>query len=273
MRKNYIALALILVTILLPVGLRFVFPNLYPFFWTFLIVPAVLVPNWRAAGLILLVLTSVEYLTEWALYQGQATQAYWYTLVAGTVVQWVVFSIITFFHIEQQKMVKFLHKQTITDSLTGLYNRRYLDQHRKRSNQPRKAEVDSSFVLILDVDRFKKINDMYGHLFGDEILRQVSQIMRQSIRSTDIVIRMGGEEFVILMQGITAEEAERTAYSIQKKIGETRFIHKDQVVYITVSMGMTAYTTGEHLDHSLEKADHALYQAKISGRNRIVIAS
>ncbi|MBP1934595.1 GGDEF domain-containing protein [Ammoniphilus resinae] len=273
MRKNYIVLALILAAILLPVGLRCLFPNLYPFFWTFLIVPAVLVPNWRVAGLILFVLTSIEYLTEWALYQGQASQAYWYALVGGTVVQWIVFSVITFFHIEQQKMVKLLHKQTLTDSLTGLYNRRYLDQYRKRLNKSQEAEIGGSFVLILDVDRFKKINDMYGHLFGDEILRQVSQIMRQTIRSMDTVIRMGGEEFVILMQGISSEEAKRTAYSIQNKIGETRFIHKDQVVYITVSMGMTAYSTGEHLDHSLEKADHALYQAKISGRNRIVIAS
>lgn len=272
--KSTRTLALILLSMALPIVLRLSVPISYPFYWSMLIIPAVLVPNWKAASLILLSLTGVEYATEFISFKGEVPSEILLFLIGGTAVNWIVFLIVTSIHINNQKINQQLYKQTMLDSLTGAYNRRYYESMIKKiPGQLRKMEQPSYVVFILDIDRFRKINEMYGNLFGDEVLRQVAQLIKQHLRDQDMLVRLGGEQFAILMPALAESSAKLMAKLIHETVSQTRFIHRDQPVYVTISLGMATYKPNETVEQWIDKADHALYQAKISGRNRIYIAS
>lgn len=272
--KPYGTLALILLSMALPIALRVMVPISYPFYWSMLIIPAVLVPNWKAASMILLILTGVEYATEFISFKGQVPSEILLFLIGGTAVNWIVFLIVTSVHISNQRITQQLYKQSIMDPLTGAFNRRYYESMiKKLPAQIKKMEQPSYVMFILDIDRFKKINEMYGNLFGDEVLRQVTQVMKQYLRDQDMLVRLGGEQFSILMPAIDESSAKEVANQIHQTVSQTRFIHKDQPVYVTISLGMASYKPSGTVEQWIDKADHALYQAKISGRNRIYIAS
>lgn len=150
------------------------------------------------------------------------------------------------------------------DQLTGLYNRRKLDQ--VLSEQIDLASrYDTPFsVLLLDVDFFKKVNDTYGHLMGDQLLQDLSHILTKKIRSVDILGRWGGEEFLIILPNCQLAGAMQLAEKIRLAIAETSF---QNVGARTVSIGASDYKKGDQVEQLLQRADHALYQAKKSGRN------
>ncbi|MGD2140490.1 MAG: GGDEF domain-containing protein [Burkholderiales bacterium] len=158
------------------------------------------------------------------------------------------------------------------DTLTGLYNRRMLDRQllELTSNlaSPRRRCLDpvSVHLALMDLDRFKEINDVYGHLYGDEVLFLFSGLMKQSFRSTDLLVRYGGEEFVAVLTDTTLHHCKVVLERFRAKVEDHWFPH---VGHVTVSAG-SARISGETAAATvIDQADQALYYAKQHGRNRV----
>ena len=159
----------------------------------------------------------------------------------------------------------------ITDSLTGLYNRRYMESHLGAMVEDGLTNAKPVSLLIFDIDFFKSVNDTYGHAAGDAVLKEFSQRISQNVRGVDLACRMGGEEFVVVMPDTDLAYAKMVAERLRTRIGETPFkIDEGQDLNVTVSIGIAvvegAVDTAEKL---IERADAALYRAKREGRNRV----
>lgn len=158
------------------------------------------------------------------------------------------------------------------DELTGIYNRRRIFQVlNEESNRYRRAPGAFS-VGILDVDFFKQINDTHGHQAGDKILRQLASSVTDDLRVIDSFGRYGGEEFLLILPQTTLAGAEIKAERIRSSIEALRFDDLPADISITVSIGLAEFQAGETTDDTLARADKALYQAKESGRNRVISA-
>ncbi|MBY5634511.1 PleD family two-component system response regulator [Rhizobium leguminosarum] len=171
-------------------------------------------------------------------------------------------------------------KQTIelavTDPLTGLYNRRYLDNHLNVLFNRSMARGRPLSVLITDIDRFKHVNDTYGHDGGDEVLREFSNRVRSTIRGADLACRYGGEEFVVVMPDTSPEIAAAVAERLRAAIENAPFMlkHSGEALNVTASFGIASRIASVLTPSQLMKqADLALYEAKNSGRNRVVAAA
>ena len=164
-------------------------------------------------------------------------------------------------------------KMAVTDGLTGLYNRRYAEQHLTRQLQ--NASMTTS-VALLDLDHFKLINDTYGHPVGDDVLRQVADRLREGVRSVDLVARYGGEEFLVVMPGTDGEEAMQVAERLRQMICAApiaRLDGADAIPRVTASLGVATHAgSNGSVEGIIERADQALYQAKHDGRNQAVQA-
>jgi diguanylate cyclase (GGDEF)-like protein len=177
--------------------------------------------------------------------------------------------------IENARMHRLITKQASTDGLTGLANHReFQDQLRREVERAQRFNLPLS-LMLLDLDDFKLINDRFGHLTGDSVLRVLSQILRGAIREIDCAARYGGEEFAIILPGTTAEGAARLGERVRMAIAERPVRHgEDRVVSVTASFGIaTMPNDGSTQVELVAAADAALYQAKRAGKNRIVIAS
>jgi diguanylate cyclase (GGDEF)-like protein len=160
-----------------------------------------------------------------------------------------------------------LKNQAIIDGLTGLHNHRYI-YDRLEEEVIRCSKKNCIFtVMILDIDHFKSINDTFGHLTGDKILKDLARILKENIRQIDMVGRYGGEEFVIMLTEISINDGFDVAEKIRKVLENTEFV---QNIHLTVSIGIEEYSGGI-VSELLEKADSKLYKAKNSGRNKTVI--
>ncbi|RKZ50038.1 MAG: sensor domain-containing diguanylate cyclase [Gammaproteobacteria bacterium] len=165
----------------------------------------------------------------------------------------------------------------LIDPLTGVNNRRFFDQRLIEEVASVIRANDEISCLFIDIDHFKKVNDNYGHQAGDEILRGVAQIIRELVRSTDVVARYGGEEFIVLLSHKGKKKAAEIGERIRKTIEERIFTdpqHGD--IKVTTSIGINSLNTSEHEGEVKDvaslfvvRADRALYQAKNNGRNRI----
>ena len=167
---------------------------------------------------------------------------------------------------------------SITDSLTGLSNRRYLDEALRTEFFRLKRAGSQLSLIMLDVDHFKKFNDSYGHLAGDDCLRQIGAALKATVnRVPDIVARYGGEEFLVILPETDGKGAAALAEQIRKAVEEIKILNKasDIAEYVTVSLGVvTAYTTGLSSPEQLVAlADEAMYRAKQGGRNRIEVST
>lgn len=167
-----------------------------------------------------------------------------------------------------------LEHQSIRDSLTNLFNRRFmeiaLDRELRRAVRHQKPLA----VLMLDIDHFKQLNDTYGHEAGDVVLREVAGIMRQAVRSEDTVCRYGGEEFVAILPELGTDDALSRAESIRHMVSELRLYHRGEALReVTISIGVAVYPhNSDSADQLLSLADRALYEAKHLGRNRVILA-
>jgi diguanylate cyclase (GGDEF)-like protein len=161
-----------------------------------------------------------------------------------------------------------LQEMAHKDPMTNLYNRRYLHDISKTLFNISQREKKAFSILMIDIDRFKSINDQYGHMIGDSVIQLLADIFRDLIRASDIAIRFGGEEFIILLPN-TEEEG---AYEIASKI-KNRVQNQRTIVGFTVSIGVSKCNFSENTDINklLHKVDEALYKAKRDGRNRVVI--
>uniref|UniRef100_B8J4U6 diguanylate cyclase n=1 Tax=Desulfovibrio desulfuricans (strain ATCC 27774 / DSM 6949 / MB) TaxID=525146 RepID=B8J4U6_DESDA len=158
-------------------------------------------------------------------------------------------------------------ESSLTDALTGLYTRKYLDMVLGRYTR---LEKKPFCCIMLDVDHFKQINDSFGHLVGDSVLKDVAQVIRRCVREMDTVCRYGGEEFVVLMPGSLLEQAEQAAERIRRAV--SGMISGPDSRPVTVSLGCSEYEMDEDALQVLHRADKALYGAKRSGRNRVWVA-
>ncbi len=163
-------------------------------------------------------------------------------------------------------------RMAFVDGLTGVYNRRYFEQ-RILEELERAARYSGGLsVIMLDIDHFKRINDEFGHLLGDEVLRHLSTILTQQLRKVDVVCRYGGEEFSILVPQTTGEHALGVAEKLRKVIADWNFPGVPRPV--TVSIGVADFPgNGATRDELVKAADAALYGAKQAGRNRALAAS
>jgi two-component system cell cycle response regulator len=162
----------------------------------------------------------------------------------------------------------------LTDSLTGLYNRRYLTAHLEGLMARTAAGVDGPALLALDIDRFKSINDGYGHPGGDVVLCEISQRIARNVRPFDLVARYGGEEFVVVMPETPIAVAAAVAERLRHAIADEPIVSPDipAGVRVTISIGVAATLPGGDDSSAalLKRADDALYAAKHLGRNRVM---
>lgn len=162
------------------------------------------------------------------------------------------------------------HEQTLasTDPLTGVANRLVFEQHMAQACLQTAQSGTVHSLLVLDIDRFKQINDNFGHAAGDRALRIVAEQLRAGMRSDDLLARYGGEEFVVVLAGAGADGAMRVAEALRKRIENLGFHGQQRPVRITLSCGVTVVRPDDTPDIAFERADSALYRAKRSGRNR-----
>jgi diguanylate cyclase (GGDEF)-like protein len=167
------------------------------------------------------------------------------------------------------------------DSLTGLLNRKTFDDRLARMLQSRPEhdpcppgllerrqphEQEQQWLAVVDVDHFKAVNDRFGHLYGDEVLILIANLLQSSFRAQDRVFRFGGEEFVVLLRSTTLENAQKIIERFRANVAEHRF---PQVGQVTVSVGFVSINAFESPVVTLGRADQALYYAKSNGRNRV----
>lgn len=161
-----------------------------------------------------------------------------------------------------------LQRRTSYDALTGLPLRRMLDE--SFENTVAKFNRSGLYLLLLDIDHFKKINDNYGHLIGDDVLRDFSRQLDAGTRMSEPVYRYGGEEFIILLHAANSQDASQMAERIRASVAKTEINAAEHVIKITFSAGLTRVHENETLHDVLERADTALYYGKHTGRNRCI---
>ncbi|MGE8338744.1 GGDEF domain-containing protein [Pseudomonas laurylsulfatiphila] len=166
-------------------------------------------------------------------------------------------------HLEEQR------QKALVDPLTGLPNRAAWSERLDHEVKQWQQHGNTLLLAMLDLDHFKRINDNYGHLAGDKVLKIIANVLRKRLRGTDFIARFGGEEFVLLMPSTVPAAGLKLLESLRASIEACPFHFKGEPVTITVSVGMSAFRPGEHSDQVLKRADQALYRAKNAGRNRV----
>jgi diguanylate cyclase (GGDEF)-like protein len=171
-----------------------------------------------------------------------------------------------------EKFQREMFERTVRDALTGLYNRAYFLSQIGLLAERSSAQGNGLAVLMVDVDHFKRINDGYGHLAGDAVLKEIAAVIRESTRSEDLVARFGGEEFVVALPVSVPERAVERAERIRSNIAVRRIAAEGQQVRVTASIGLAYAPPGRTRGEMalIMTADEALYRAKAEGRNRIV---
>ena len=174
--------------------------------------------------------------------------------------------------LKMQDMLQELEVLASTDPMTKLYNRRYfLTSSQKIISLAQRNSYDVS-LLILDIDKFKNINDTYGHTIGDSVIIALAQKLLNSQRESDISCRYGGEEFTVLLPNTSQEGARVVAENIRQNLENLAVPIEDSMIHFTVSVGVSTLLKEEkHIEKALKRADDALYEAKRNGRNRVCI--
>ena len=166
-------------------------------------------------------------------------------------------------HLEEQR------QKALIDPLTGLPNRAAWTERLEYEIAQWQQHGNTLSLAMLDLDHFKRINDNYGHLAGDKVLKIIATVLRKRLRGSDFIARFGGEEFVLLLPATPPAVGAKLLETLRAAIEACPFHFKGERVTITVSMGLAAFRPGEHSDLVLKRADQALYRAKNAGRNRV----
>ncbi len=162
-----------------------------------------------------------------------------------------------------------------TDLLTGVHNRRWMDEVFPRQVARSQRSGQALALLMADIDHFKRLNDTYGHLSGDVVLKAVARLLGETLRPTDLLVRYGGEEFAAMLPGATGETAAVAAERLRRAVEEAEYTPSDvngPAIRVTISVGVAILQSGEALPQLVERADSALYRAKAAGRNAVVLA-
>jgi diguanylate cyclase (GGDEF)-like protein len=163
-------------------------------------------------------------------------------------------------------------KLSVTDSLTGLFNRRYFEEVLVNEMEIAKRHADTNSLLVIDIDHFKNVNDNYGHMHGDTVIKMIAGVMKGRLRETDILCRIGGEEFVAICRRSDKEDAVELAEDLRKTVeNQITYAGKDEIK-VTISIGVETVTIDNietHAENIFNFADIALYDSKEKGRNRV----
>ena len=171
----------------------------------------------------------------------------------------------------QLSMLMELYRESTVDPLTGLINRRVLLRQAHLEQQHSTNDSIPFSVMMFDLDRFKRVNDIYGHLIGDRVLVMIARVMRRELRSTDIMARFGGEEFMAILPGLALEDSLHVAQRIVHAIRSEAVATVDgEFIYVTSSIGVTEYQPPELIEKTLKRVDELLYRAKSSGRDMVI---
>jgi diguanylate cyclase (GGDEF)-like protein len=173
---------------------------------------------------------------------------------------------------DQKEVQERLRDLATHDTLTGIYNRRYLEEVVRKEVDRAQRYARPLSIAMVDADHFKRINDTHGHQVGDEVLRAVSERCQKGLRSNDVLARYGGEEFVMVFPETSLGNARTVAERVRVAVGEVPITVGDRALAVTVSIGLAALGQEQDFSALLERADHALYAAKQSGRNRVQTA-
>jgi diguanylate cyclase (GGDEF)-like protein len=160
-------------------------------------------------------------------------------------------------------------REARTDPLTGLSNRRHMYEHIERVRAAQHTRPQRLTLLLCDIDDFKTINDNHGHACGDQVLKQIAGVFRQTLRQDDAVARWGGEEFLVFLPGIDAARACERAEHIRQSVAELALVCGQVPVPVTMSIGVHLFDTALSVDRNIAQADRNLYRAKSQGRNRV----
>jgi diguanylate cyclase len=166
-----------------------------------------------------------------------------------------------------------IQKEALTDPLTGLANRKCFDGALERAIAEAKSSKQPMCLLMGDVDHFKRFNDTWGHLTGDQVLKLVSRCLRDSVKGRDTAARYGGEEFAVILPGTSVTNGRTVAEQIRNTVEHKKIVKKssgETLGSITLSIGVAVYDPGESGDELIQRADACLYSAKRAGRNRVV---
>ena len=167
--------------------------------------------------------------------------------------------------------IKTMGENLVKDYLTGVYNKRYIDQRfSKEANRNLKESIPTT-VIMTDIDSFKRVNDTYGHLIGDKILRDFAKVLNNNIReNSDWIGRYGGEEFIIVLNNTNMKNGVKVAEKLRKIIEKMSFDYDEISVKITASFGVCEVSEKEDPFDTIKNADEKLYMAKMAGRNKTV---
>lgn len=192
---------------------------------------------------------------------------------AGNLIMAVILYVLITYYLDFDKHYVWLIDESTKDSLTGLNNVRAFDSEFNRAINRCSRNDEKLAFLALDIDYFKKVNDTYGHVAGDEVLKGLASLLTETCRVFDIISRNGGEEFTVILQDCPSQHAVVVAERIRKAVEDTEFIiNNDISIHITISIGIASYPDNIDDPNILrEYADRALYNAKESGRNKVVL--
>lgn len=175
--------------------------------------------------------------------------------------------------LEVIKKINFMYTQTkqmsLTDPLTKLFNRRHFEAEFEREFKRAKRYNNPLSIAVADIDFFKQVNDNYGHLCGDYILKEIAYIITNNFRQTDLIFRYGGEEFVIILTETSGKNALIPLERLRKAVENYKFKFNKQDINITLSIGVSSNINLETAQEMFEEADKILYDAKNNGRNQI----
>jgi len=173
--------------------------------------------------------------------------------------------------IESKRLTQILRESTLKDPMTGLYNRRFLDQFSERLTSMAERRQSGLALVMCDLDSFKEMNDVHGHQMGDAALREAVRVITVSVRHSDFVIRMGGDEFLALLSDASVDKALEVAERIRASLEANRFRVAGRELRLTLSLGVSVSPLdSDDFDECMRFADAALYKAKEAGSNLVV---
>jgi diguanylate cyclase (GGDEF)-like protein len=247
----------------------------YPFIWSLSLIPIILItnmyPKWKVIIGSGIFYSFLKYTTEFS-QKVNPNPGEIKALILGSIINWSITLTLGYFINKSYKLFLKVEELTLIDSLTGIYNRRYLDLFMEKSIPINKKTNSPLVFMMLDIDHFKKVNDNFGHQCGDEVLKHTSSIINNFVRKSDVFVRFGGEEFAVILPNTEVAEGLIIAERIREAVEKSAFIYKNDVIHLTISIGVSSYnrdTAGEFI----ERSDNALYKAKENGRNQIAISN
>jgi two-component system cell cycle response regulator len=273
-RTHIYWLIIILFTVLpaiIDINLPKEFARLSTFMWSLFLIPSVLLmvmyPKWKVIFGSVLFYSLLKYTAE--LFDGTSfNKIKVIVLLLDSLINGAILLTVGYFRLRYNKLLFQVQKLTLTDSLTGLYNRRYFDFYMEKVIPL--SQKSRLVLLIMDIDYFKNINDHHGHQCGDEALKHISEIIRSNVRKSDGYVRFGGEEFAVILPNTDLKTGQTIAERICVAVDNSKFTYKNKQIHFTISVGVALYS-GEKEEEFIEKADKALYRAKEHGRNKVVI--